>query len=82
MDKIISKLYKDSLLEEEYTDKISKKTQEEIQDLLEDKKGILGEQEYERYKDEIFLAACAAEENGFVNGSKYAFRLFSECVQE
>lgn len=80
MDKIISKLYRNSLLEEGYTDKISKKTQEEIRALLADKEGTMEEQEYERYKDEIFLAASAAEENGFVNGFKYAFRLFSECV--
>lgn len=82
MDKIISKLYRDSLLEEGCTDKISKKTQEEIQVLLKDKEGTMEEQEYECYRDEIFLAASAAEENGFVNGFKYAFRLFSECIQE
>lgn len=82
MDKIISKLYRDSLLEEGCTDKISKKTQEEIRALLADKEGTMEGREYERYQDEIFLAACAAEENGFASGFKYAFRLFSECVQE
>lgn len=82
MDKIIRKLYRDSLLENGCTDKISKKTLEEIQALLADKEGTMGEQEYECYQDEIFLAASVAEENGFVNGFKYAFRLFSECIQK
>ena len=82
MDKIIEKLYRNLLLEEGCTDKISKKTKEEIQNLLKDKKETMEEQEYECYLDEIFLAASAAEENGFVNGFKYAFRLFSECVQD
>ena len=82
MDKIINKLYRDLLVEEGCTDKISRKTQEEIQALLKDKKETMEEQEYECYLDEILLAASAAEENGFVSGFKYAFRLFSECVQE
>ena len=82
MDKIIIKLYKNYLLEQGYTEKINKKTQKEIQALLKDKKGTMGEQEYEYYEDEILLAASAAQENGFVSGFKYAFRLFSECIQE
>lgn len=82
MDKIISKLYRDSLLENGCKNKISKKTQEEIKDLLKEREATMGEHEYEYYQDEIFLAASAAEENGFVNGFKYAVRLFLECNQE
>ena len=32
--------------------------------------------------DKVLLAACAAEEKGFVMGMRYAFRLFAECMQE
>lgn len=79
-DEIIRRLYRDSLSEKGCKDKISWKTQEEIESILEDKQGQMGEEEYACYRDDIFLAASAAEENGFVDGFKYAFRLFSECI--
>lgn len=82
MDEVIRKLHRDLLLEKGCQDKISRKTQEEIYSLLRDKKGQMDGQDYECYQEEIFLAASAAEENGFVSGFKYAFRLFSECIQE
>lgn len=79
-DEIIRRLYRDSLSEKGCKDKISWKTQEEIELILEDKQGKMGEEEYACYRDDIFLSASAAEENGFVDGFKYAFRLFSECI--
>lgn len=81
MEEIIRKLHKDSLLEKGRKDKMSQKTQEEISSLLRDKKEQLDERDYEDYQEDIFLAASAAEENGFVDGFKYAFRLFTECIR-
>ena len=82
MDEIIRKLHRDSLLEKGCKDKISQKTQDAICSLLKDKKGQMDGQEYGCYQEEIFLAASAAEENGFVDGFRYAFRLFSECIHK
>lgn len=79
-DEIIRRLYRDSFSEKGCKDKISWKTQEEIELILEDKQRQMGEEEYACYRDDIFLAVSAAEENGFVDGFKYAFRLFSECI--
>lgn len=53
-------------------DKISRKTLDEAAEL--------GEHMEDR--DMILLAASAAEENGFVEGFKYAFHLFAECMRE
>lgn len=81
-DEIIRRLYRDSLSEKGCMDKIGWKTQEEIELMLKDKEGQMREEEYACYKDDIFLAVSAAEENGFVDGFKYAFRLFSECIHK
>lgn len=82
MEEIIRKLHKDSLLERGRKDKMSQKTQEEASSLLRDKKEQLDQQDYTDYQEDVFLIASAAEENGFVDGFKYAFRLFSECMRE
>lgn len=81
-DEIIRRLYRDSLYEKGCKDKISWKTQDEIELMLKDKEGQMGEDEYAFYRGDVFLAASAAEENGFVDGFKYAFRLFSECIHK
>lgn len=79
-DEVIRRLYRDSLSEKGCKDKMGWKTQEEIGLILEEKQGQMGEDEYVCYRDDILLAVSAAEENGFVDGFKYAFRLFSECI--
>ena len=81
MNDRIRSLYVRTVQEENQGEKISKKTQEEINGLLKEwERG--GNQNGEEFEDKILLAACAAEENGFVMGIRYAFRLFSECMQE
>lgn len=80
-NKIIRKLYHD-MLKEESNNKISGETKKEIEALLLDITDGRESQEYEKYRDEFLLAASAAEENGFVRGFKYAFRLFTECASE
>ncbi len=79
MDEKIRRLYVRMVQEEFHTEKISKKTREEVSSFLEEQGQ---EQSREELLDTVLLAVCAAEENGFVMGFKYAFRLFLECIQE
>lgn len=73
-------MYVRMVREESQGEKISKKTQEEVYRLLE------GEghesRRFEGIRDKTLLVTCMAEENGFVMGFKYAFRLFTECMRE
>lgn len=82
MDKMIRELYGSMLQETGGMDRISRETKEEVVNLLSGEEKKMGEEEYAKYKDAAFYIACAAEENGFVKGFKYAFRLFAECVRE
>lgn len=82
MDSMIRRLYSDMFREEGNKDKISLGTMEEIKDLLGELEQLMGDQEYKRCSDMVFLLASAAEENGFVRGFNYAFRLFTECMHQ
>lgn len=82
MDKMIRELYNDMLRKTEREGRLGRELEEEIEGLLEGVEKKLGEQEYWEYKDNALYIACAAEEEGFVEGFKYAFRLFAECLQE
>lgn len=81
-NQMLRKLYRDMLKEENNADKISRETKQAVEALLLDTGGGEERQGHEEYRDGFFLAASAAEENGFVKGFKYAFRLFSECAGE
>lgn len=63
-------------------DKISKETKTEVEALLKETGNTENGQDYEKRRDELCLLAAAAEENGFVKGFSYAFRLFAECTKE
>lgn len=82
MDKMIRELYGSMLQETGSVDRISRETKEEIMNLLSGEEKEMGKEEYAKYRDFALYIACAAEENGFVKGFKYAFRLFAECMQE
>lgn len=82
MDKMIRELYNNMLWKTEREGRIGKELEEEIEGLLEDVEKKLGQKEYWEYKDNALYIACAAEEEGFVKGFKYAFRLFAECMRE
>lgn len=77
MDEMIRRLHRDLLSERGCEDKMDRNTREEVCSILMDSGD---EQDHGYHKEEVFLAASAAEENGFVDGFKYAFRLFSECM--
>lgn len=68
-DKMIRELYNNLLKGLGNMKKISKKAKEDIMVLLSsEKEGLKQQEEYEKYKDFAFHIACAAEENGFVEG--------------
>ncbi len=75
---IIRQLYHNALKEEAGTEKVSRETKAAIDAILEVAKND-PDQGYEKHRDELLLAASAAEENGFVKGFSYAFRLLCEC---
>ncbi len=76
--RIIRQLYHNALKEEAGTEKVSRETKAAIDAILEVAKND-PDQGYEKHRDELLLAASAAEENGFVKGFSYAFRLLCEC---
>lgn len=74
-DKTIRQLYHCILHDDGKTEKISSGTKEAVDQILKE----LDCQDNEKLHDAFFLAASAAEENGFVKGFKMAFQLFAEC---
>lgn len=79
---MIRELYK--IMEEEIsgTERISPEIKAELTEPLDKMKKQLDGASYEQCRDGIFLAVVVAKEEGFVEGFKCAFRLFSECVIE
>lgn len=74
-DQTIRQLYHCILHDDGETEKISSGTKEAVEQILKE----LDCQDNEKFRDNFYLAASAAEENGFVKGFICAFRLFSEC---
>ena len=81
-NKIIKTLYNTIIQERTEEDEITRDMKDEILDLLKEEDCRLSQQEYGQYRDKVFQAAFIAEESGFVRGFKFAFRLFSECMQD
>ena len=82
MEQQIRNLYAKTIHSGRTTEKIDRDMQEEILTLLKGEEKKLGDVNYEKLRDTAFLIASAAEENGVVQGFRYAFRLFWECIQE
>lgn len=74
-DQTIRQLYHCILHDDGEIDKISRETREAVNQILKDNECV----DNEKIHDAFYLAASAAEENGFVKGFISAFRLFSEC---
>ena len=81
-EKMIRELYQNIAKESIRAEKISPEIKAELEEPLDNMKKQLDEESYKQCKDGILLAVLAAKEDGFVEGFKYAFRLFSECVKE
>lgn len=79
---MIRELYKNVEKEIFGTEKISPKIKAELTETLDKMKKQLDEISYEQCRDGIFLAVAAEKEEGFVEGFRCAFRLFSECIME
>lgn len=79
---MIRELYKNTAKDISRTKEISPEIKAELEETLDKMKKQLDEASYAQCQDGIFLAVLAAEEDGFVEGFRYAFRLFSECVRE
>ena len=77
---MIRKLYLSMRREENQKDVISKDFQEEIVAMLRTEIEQKNESEFERVRDIAFMIGAAGEENGFIKGFKYAYRLFMECI--
>ena len=82
MEQMIRKLYLSMRREENQKDVISKDFQEEIVAMLRTEIEQKNESEFERVRDIAFMIGAAGEENGFIKGFKYAYRLFMECNQK
>ena len=79
---MIRELYKNMGKDTSKAEKFNPEIQTELKETLDKMKNLLDEESFEQCKDGIYLAVLAAKEDGFVEGFKYAFRLFSECVRE
>ena len=77
-DQIIRQLYHCILHDDGETEKISRETREAVNQILKDNDDLANE----KLHDAFFLAASAAEENGFVEGFISAFQLFAECTMK
>lgn len=77
-DQTIRQLYHCILHDDGETDKISSGTKEAVEQILKE----LDCQDNEKFRDNFYLAASAAEENGFVKGFKIAFQFFAECTMK
>lgn len=82
MDKMIREIYNGVVRNSGYMESADKRIQDEIEKLFRQEKDGTDWQEYERYRDKIFSAVDVAEEDGFVQGFKYAVMLLKECLTE
>lgn len=82
MDSMIKKLYENLWKERKWDSGEELELRKEILKILENEgwneKGL----NYEEIQDIVFLVAEMAKEDGFVQGFKYAFCLFAECIRE
>ena len=82
MEQMIRKLYLYTRKEENQEEAISKEFQKEIVAILRTEIEQKNESEFERVRYIAFMIGAAGEENGFIKGFKYAYRLFMECNQK
>lgn len=81
MEELIRKIYAQELRERKPEDKVDIVIREEIKKILKKQDDITPEQ-YERYMDKAFSFAEIGEEEGFIRGFQYAFKLFVECMKK
>lgn len=79
MNENIKEIYHFLLSETDYLKEAGKDIEKATESFL--KKGIvgLGENDYEKVRDELFAVTSFAEETGFIKGFQYAVMLMAEC---
>lgn len=80
MDNVIKEIYRNLIQDKKIMDGISQEIQIEINKVMEKERMQMDWQEYEEYRDKIFLISSVAEEGGFVKGFKYAIVMMLECM--
>lgn len=75
-DQIIRQLHYCMLSSDGEADRISNETKEAVDQILKENDC----QDNEKLHDAFYLAASAAEENGYVKGFINAFQIFAECT--
>lgn len=75
----IKAIYDSYIQETKGNDDASMRVQDKIQEVLRKKKQELDWQEFEQYRDQIYEVSSVAEEEGFINGFRYAVNLMTEC---
>lgn len=82
MDSMIKKLYVNLMKERHQDSRDDLELRKEILKILENEGKNEEGLNYEEIQDIAFLVAEMAKEDGFVQGFKYAFCLFAECIRE
>ncbi|WP_306479941.1 hypothetical protein [Mediterraneibacter sp.] len=75
----IREIYLYLLSETDYLKEAGKAIEKETERLLEEDRMNLEKKTHEEVRDELFGLAKAAEENGFIQGFRYAVMLLAEC---
>lgn len=75
----IKAIYNSYIQETKGNDDAGMRVQNKIQEVLRKKKQELDWQEFEQYRDQIYEVSSVAEEEGFINGFRYAVNLMTEC---
>ncbi|MCI9533063.1 MAG: hypothetical protein HFH38_15415 [Lachnospiraceae bacterium] len=81
MDGRIREIYNSLLQKNGGKGRIGKEVEQEILNMLKGMEKLEG-QEREECRDNLYVIACAAEEDGFVKGFRYASWLFAECMRD
>lgn len=79
---MIRELYVKKVRDRNPADRLDQDIRSEISDLLEEEKRRMGKEDYKELMDKALLIASMAEENGFVEGFRDAFRLWVEILSE
>lgn len=79
MDKKIKEIYQFLLSETEYLKEVGKDIEKATEDFLKKGTVSLGENDYEKVRDELFALTSFSEETGFIKGFQYAVMLMTEC---
>ena len=75
MSELLEKIYENVLIDEEYTLKLRKKIDEDVEMRINRYRGLMDDAEYEKLKSDFFASCYVAEHVGFEMGVKFMKRL-------